>query len=312
MKPECGDKNRHVTRGDVAAAAKAVGIAPGDTLMFHSSLSSMGTVIGGPDTVIDGLLDAVALGGTVAVPTLCNWEPEEQHLVFERWNPETSPSYVGVITETLRLRPDAVRSDHATHSVAAIGARAVELTAHHGTSGLRLGPYGRSAFARRSPWERFYQWNAAYCFIGVTFRVNTMVHYVESLVVERALRRAKPEARSQLAEEVVGWMKPGVWPTIRVDDRETIEQMLADRGIVRYGKIGSATLRCVRARPMVDQWLAIVEGGPARWFPADFLEWLKGVREGSTANAPRNGVTIPIAQKPTRGSAVGRRAESMK
>lgn len=274
MKPEVGDKSILVTVDDVAAALRSVGVIEGDVVMFHSSLSSMGTVVGGANAVIDGFLKAVGPKGTVVVPTLCNWKPEEQHLVFSRWNPKTSPSYVGLITETFRLRPDAVRSDHATHSVAAIGARAVELTAGHGSDGGRPGPFGERAFAKVSPWQKFYDWNVAYCFIGVTFRVCTMVHFVETLIVERALERAAPSIRDSLAAQIQGWMKPGLWPTIRVEDREVIESMLAKQGIVRYGKIGSATLRCARAKAMVDEWIRIVESEPARWLPQDFLKWL--------------------------------------
>ena len=277
MDPERGDKRTNVTREDVAAALPTVGIIPGDTVMFHSALSSMGHVAGGPEAVIDGLLDAVGPTGTVAMPTLCNWTPEEQDRVFERWNPETSPSYVGKITEVFRRRADAVRSDHATHSVAAIGARAQELTAKHGGGQPRLGPFADKAFATESPWERFVQWNAAYGFIGVTFQVCTLVHYVESLVVERALQRAEPRERPRLANAVSGWMRPGVWPTIRIDDRQVIEAMLAERGVVRYGRIGSATLRCARTRPMVAKWLRIVESEPQRWLPEDFVDWLKAI-----------------------------------
>jgi aminoglycoside 3-N-acetyltransferase len=242
--------------------------------MFHSSLSSMGTVEGGPNTVIDGFLDAVGPRGTVAVPTLCQSQPQDRPNALETWNIRTSPSYVGLITETFRLRPDAIRSDHFTHSVAAIGARAAELTADHGAFGLRPGPFGERAFAKASPWQRFVDWNAAYCFVGVTFRVNTMVHYVESLIVERALDRIEPAGRAQAAAKVVGWLKPGVWPTVRVEDREIIERMLADRDVVRYGKIGSATLHCARARPMVQNWVEIMEAAPAKWFPAEFMAWL--------------------------------------
>ncbi len=274
MKPEPGDKSAHVARKDVTSALRAVGVTSGDTVMFHSALSSMGTVIGGADTVIDGFLDAVAPNGTVAVPTLCNWNPGEQALVFSRWNPAATPSYVGQITEVFRKRASAIRSDHATHSVTAIGARAAELTADHGAYGQRIGPFGERAFAVSSPWERLVQWNAAYCFIGVTFRVNTMVHYVESIVVERALQRAAPEVRQRLEAEIEGWMKPGLWPTIRVDARELIERMLAEKGIVSYTKIGSATLRCARARPMVEHWLHIVETEPRRWVPEPFTRWL--------------------------------------
>jgi len=280
MRPEPGDKGVQVTREDVSAALRGVGVVEGDTAMFHSSLSSMGTVVGGPETVIEGFLDAVGPSGTVAVPTLCNWAPGEQHLVFERWDPRTSPSYVGAITEAFRRRPDALRSDHATHSVAAIGARAAELTANHGASGPRLGPYSPKAFAHESPWEKFRLWNAAYCFIGVTFHVNTMVHYVESLIVERALERANPPARDELADQVRGWMKPGVWPGITTDGRDRIEALLAAEGSVRYGKIGSATLRCTRAGVMVDRWLAAAEADPEGWFAPAFVQWLRRAEAG--------------------------------
>ncbi len=271
MKPETGDPNVQVTREDVAAAARGVGIEPGDTMLFHSALSSMGRVVGGPDAVIDGMLDAVGPEGTVAVPTLCNWEADEQHLVFERWDPATSPSYVGKLTETLRLRPEAYRSDHATHSVAAIGARAEELTAGHGASGLRHSPFSGTAFAHASPWQRLVDWNAAYCFIGVTFWVNTMVHYVEARLAENALARAG-ERREEMVAELASWMKPGPFSGIRIEDREVIEEMLRAEGIVRHGPIGSATLRCARAKPMAERWIAIVEADPERWLQDDFLE----------------------------------------
>ena len=52
MDPERGDGRVRVTSSDVAAALRTVGVAPGDTAMFHSSLSSMGHVIGGADAVI--------------------------------------------------------------------------------------------------------------------------------------------------------------------------------------------------------------------------------------------------------------------
>jgi len=279
MQPEPGDERTNATRNDVSSAFADVGVGAGDVVMFHSSLSSMGHVVGGPETVINGALDAVGPRGTVAVPTLCNWKPGKQSEVFAHWNVQCSASYVGLITEWFRQRPDALRSDHATHSVAAIGARARDLTAAHGCSGPRRGPFGPRAFARESPWQRLYEWDAAYCFIGVTFRVCTMVHYVESCVVERALHRLTPNRRQQAAKAVAGWMEPGVWPTVRVPEREDIERMLADQGLVRYGKIGSATLRCARARRMVDEWIRILESAPHEWWPDEFVQWWREADE---------------------------------
>lgn len=274
MDHDKGDRNVRVTRQEAAETARTCGVVPGDTMMFHSSLSSMGTVVGGPDTVIDGFLDAVGSQGTVAVPTLCNWTPDTQKDVFPKWDPATSPSYVGRITEVFRMRPQAVRSNHPTHSVAAIGARAGELTAGHGDGGLRPGPYGRGAFAGCSPWQKLYEWNAAYCFIGVTFRVCTLVHFVETLLMVRALERAPAERREALADEVSGWMKPGAWLSIRIDEREVFEAWLAERGMVSYGKLGSATFRMARAQDIVDNWIALVEATPAKWLSEQAVTWL--------------------------------------
>lgn len=277
MDPERGDKSVQVTREDVSAAAREAAIGAGDVMLFHSSLSSMGTVVGGPDAIIDGFLDAVGPEGTVAVPTLCNWKPEEQHLVFERWDKATTPSYVGKLTETLRLRPEAFRSDQATHSVAAIGARAEELTADHGAWGPRPSQFSETAFAHASPWQRLVDWNAAYCFIGVNFTVCTMVHFVEANLAERAVQRAGDRGE-ELAAALAGWMKPGPFPNITVQGRLRIEEMLADEGIVRYGRIGSATFRCARARPMVERWIAVIEADPGDWLPEDYLRLLAELR----------------------------------
>ncbi len=274
MQPEKGDPSIAVTATDVAQALGEVGVGAGDTVLFHSSLSSMGAVVGGAEAVVDGFLQAVGPTGTVAVPTLCNWSPGEEAQVFPRWDPARSPSYVGRISDTLWRRPEALRSDHATHSVAAIGARARELTAGHGAHGRRLGPFGDRAFAADSPWQRLVDGNAAYCFIGVTMQVATAVHLVETMLVQRRLRQEPPERRQTLSDDVAGWMKPGVWPWVRIDDRDVLEGMLAERGLVRYGRIGSATLRCTHMGDLVRTWIDILEGDPVRWLPEGYREWL--------------------------------------
>ena len=269
--------NTHVYRDEITAALMEIGVRRGDTVMFHSSLSSMGWVVGGADTVIDGFLDAVGPSGTVVVPTLCRMPDGERHLTFDRWNIETSVSCVGRITEVLRHRRNAARSDHGTHSVAAIGPRARELTANHGAAGQRLGPWGPRAFARESPWQKFYDWNVAYCFLGVNFHYNTMVHFVESRLVERALQRAAPAQRAQLAAQISGWQQPGVWPSIGLKPREAFESILAEEEVLRYGTLGAATIRCTRAQPMVDRWIELAEADPPRWCSESFAAWLKQI-----------------------------------
>ena len=58
-----------VTIGDIAAALRRLGVQPGDTVMYHGSMKSLGHVAGGAPAVIDGVL-ASAPEVTAAMPTL--------------------------------------------------------------------------------------------------------------------------------------------------------------------------------------------------------------------------------------------------
>jgi len=267
MKPEKGDKQIRVTHKEVVTGVKAAGVRFGDIVFFHSSLSSMGMVVGGADTVIDGFLSVVGPEGTVAVPTLCQKDSEKR---FETWDKSRSLSDVGLITEVFRLKPEAHRSDHPTHSVAAIGARAKELVQEHANAHGRVSPWGDAAFAPGSPWEKLYLWNASYMFIGVNFAVCTMKHYIESLFVERALATVHPQKKAKLQSRVQGWLKPGVWPSY---NSTMMEEYFHARELMNYSEIGSATVRHIKSSDLVDTALEILQTETNRWFNQEFIKW---------------------------------------
>lgn len=276
MDHEPGDPSIRVAQKGITDALRAAGLRAGDSVLFHSSLSSMGTVAGGADAVIDGFLDAVGPTGTVAVPTLSSWrELKDKSRVWDHWSITDTPTYCGLIPETFRRRPEAVRSNHYTHSISAIGPRAAKLTANHGESGLREAPWGPGAFAGASPYQRFYDWNVFYCLIGVNCQRLTMVHFVETHLVHRAIARAAPERREDLLAQVRGWTREGIWASIGTDKRLVAEELFAKKGLLKYGKIGSARLRYMRIRPVIDAWIALAESDPAYWCSEGFANWLK-------------------------------------
>jgi len=274
MEPEKGDSAVHVGKEQVRASFRAVGAVPRDTVIFHSSFKSMGTVDGGPTTIFDGVLAASGPGGTVAAPSLWySGKPEETPDLF---NVKTSPTYVGALAEALRTDHRSYRSNHWSHAVAAIGARARELTARHGAGGERPSPWSETAFARVSPWWRLYEWNALYAFIGVTMRFCTMKHAIEGqLVMEHlatvpAARRA--EARAALSMDRVH----RIWPFY---SSEAMQEELAAEGLLLQTRLGSATLRAIRTRPLVDVTLAKLQSEPLRWFQPAFLDWVAGLEK---------------------------------
>src|SRR3712207_4214212 len=105
-----------VSAQDIRTALGSLGLGQGDTVLVHSALSSLGQVEGGAKGLVQALLDLLGPAGTLVVPTLPS--------VTEPFDPETSPSTVGRVSEVVRLWPGALRSRHPTHAVSAVGAQA--------------------------------------------------------------------------------------------------------------------------------------------------------------------------------------------
>jgi aminoglycoside 3-N-acetyltransferase len=135
------------TRASLAADLTALGLRAGDTVLMHSSLRSVGWVLGGQVAVVQALLDVLGPAGTLVVPTQTtgNSDPEywTRPSVPETWwpvvrehmpafDPAVTPSVgIGVLAEAVRTWPGAVRSNHPHTSFAAVGARAADLMATH-------------------------------------------------------------------------------------------------------------------------------------------------------------------------------------
>ncbi len=114
-----------LSRPNLVAAMQDAGLGEVDRLLMHSSLHSLGRVDGGAETLIDALLEVLGEEGTLMVPTF------NYNLELEVFDPATVRSQTGLITETLRKRPEAIRSLHPNYSVAAIGRDSEELTREH-------------------------------------------------------------------------------------------------------------------------------------------------------------------------------------
>lgn len=269
MQPEKGNPTIQVDAQTVCDGFRSVGAVDGDTVIYHGSLSSMGTVVNGPDTVIDGARLAVGPTGTVAMPTL--WFHDADPPVDPNdFNIDTSESYVGALSEAFRKHPDSVRSDHFSHSVSAIGARALELTENHGGGGLRHTPWSPKAFADVSPWGRLIEWNALYCFIGVTFRVLTLKHYMEAIIVDEILQQTSDAKKAEATDKLSHIGYRGIWPYFNSED---LQARLTEMGLVKHGKIGSATIRAIRAQELIENGLPMLRNHPEAWFNEEFMQW---------------------------------------
>lgn len=158
-----------VTREDITAGLRSLGLPRGAVVLVHSSLRRFGRVQGGADTVVEALLEAVGPDGTVVVPTLTFGSFNEQQPVFDA---RRVPSETGAITEALRRRRGACRSLHPTSSAAALGARAEEVCREHHITPCPL----------RSPYGQVYALGGWVLFLGTSFGCNSLFHVAEEIV----------------------------------------------------------------------------------------------------------------------------------
>ena len=132
-----GEKMKIVTKADIVAGLQEIGLKEGDTVIVYTSLSSIGYVCGGAQTVIEALIEVVGEDGTIMMPTQSwknldpeagvHWEVSEQDwdTIRENWpaydKKITPTNTMGAVAEMFRSWPGASRSDHPARSVAAWG-----------------------------------------------------------------------------------------------------------------------------------------------------------------------------------------------
>ena len=125
-------KEDRIFKTDIVAGLQNLGLRRDDHVIVHSSLKSLGYVEGGPDAVIDAVLETVGPGGTMLAPTnVFDGSMTAFLRTMKEIDLRTAVSFTGVIPETLRKRKGAIRSIHPSHPVAAIGGKALELLSEH-------------------------------------------------------------------------------------------------------------------------------------------------------------------------------------
>lgn len=232
--------NACVVQRDITEGLKRLGLNKGDTVMIHSSLSSFGRVEGGAKTVVDALLDVLGNEGTLVVPTFSKYLLGDEKV----WDREKTPSLMGIISETVRLRPDAVRSSHAAHPISAVGPMADFLCRE---------PY-KTGFGADSPFKKLVDLNAWILLIGVDYNRCTIIHLLEAEA--NVPYRFLEERKATVIIDGVENPKGSAWEYTRkdgiVNDFLTFGKEMEEKGFVRIEKIGNSILRLVKADMTVE------------------------------------------------------------
>jgi aminoglycoside 3-N-acetyltransferase len=161
-----------VTKVEILAGLRELGLKPGVGLMVHSSLKSLGQVEGGAPAVIAALMECLTPAGTLLMPTFNHGAPFEANGPGY-FQPEETPTLNGLIPDTFWRMPGVYRSLNPTHPFAAWGKHARRYTQfHHRT--LTMGPH--------SPLGLLHADDGFCLLLGVDYAVNTFHHVVEMSV----------------------------------------------------------------------------------------------------------------------------------
>lgn len=156
-------------RKQFSDALRKAGLKKGDTVFTHSNIGYFGVPEEGssPDiifnTILGAFFDVIGPKGTLAAPVFTLSFCKQQ-----AFDPDNSVSFCGAFSERLRKHPGALRSLDPLFSVAALGARAKQLTEN----------VSQECFGRDSFWDRFLKAGGVFCNMNLDAG-STFAHYVE-------------------------------------------------------------------------------------------------------------------------------------
>ena len=241
----------HITQDRIANDLLNIGLRPGGVVLVHSSLSSLGRVQGGAETVISALLQALGPQGTLLLPALSYEHATAMHPFFDVRH---TPSNVGLIPETFRLRPGTQRSVCPTHSVCGVGPLTEELLGEHHLDDTPCGEH--------SPFRKLRQQGGQIIFLGCGMRPNTSMHSVEEIAQPPYLFGATISYDVTLSDGTHRTQLCRRHGFSGLRQRYDRVAGLLDRDALKQGIVMSALTQVVEARPMWDAALAAYHHDP--------------------------------------------------
>ena len=234
------DDEKKIYFTDVVSALERSEIKKGDTIFVHVNLGAFGKLGLIRDRselanlFIDAFIESVGLQGTVITPTYTYSFCDN-----EIYDPQNSPSKVGLFSEEFRIRKDSRRSINPLFSVSAIGAKAEKLTTN----------LSKTSFGKESIFHRLQNIkDAKYVVAGVNYFICSYVHYIERLmnVPYRYVKKFKGEIQvngksyQDEYEYYVRYLNKNVIPTFDKLEKHLLNKKLINRISLGWNYISTA------------------------------------------------------------------------
>lgn len=274
MNSKIANYNKQQLKGQL----ESMGLKGDETILIHSSMKAIGAVDGGADTVLDAWMEYFK-DGLLLLPTHTWKTVNADNPVY---NPQTTPSCVGLLTNMFMKRDGVIRSLHPTHSMAGYGKNAAEYLAGEEYNNTPCTPGGC--------YDRLKDAGGKVLLVGVGHERNTYIHSVEEVLnVPNRLSDMPMELVIELQEESNnsgklppynrddGWKKHTdnrLYRKVYVrkhynaqqphisEDFVKLNQIFLDRGVVRKVKFGDADSLLCDAKGMFNIVRQVIASDP--------------------------------------------------
>lgn len=253
-----------VTRKDISDGLRKLGLQVGDYVIAHCSLSAFGQVEGGPEGLINAILDVLGPTGTVVFPTFTGVRIENMGR-----SPLELPPYTGIVPATARARADSLKSLHPLYSICAIGPKAKEICEFNDKY---IFPSAEKKFLHKMAQE-----GGKTLLMGVNHVANSAVHMiseftgVEYKVQDKAywdvtvedFLKLPLEKKKELMDTHMGYKLPYL-PAVHLN---AIDEPLRKINAITCVRIGKAVCRLMKIADVIK--VGIEEGKKNPWFLCD-------------------------------------------
>ena len=235
---------------DLVDDLKHLGIKTGDTVLVHSSLSAIGPLENGPDTVFHALEGIVGKSGTVVFPSFAF--NNTQNYPDSPYDVKSTLTRVGRLSNLFLKRPGVVRSKHPSHGMAATGKNAAYIIEDNL-------PY--SSFDIQGAFGKLYALDAKIIMIGCGLTPNTTLHVIEdwanlpSMTPDKYHYLDENGKRLEIIYDTAPLGHRGFY-TPRLSD---YERLFREKGIIAEGRVGLATSFLMRTREVINYGMDLVK-----------------------------------------------------
>lgn len=239
-----------------------IGLEKRDIVFVHSSLSALGHIEGGADTVIDAFLETLGPDGTLLMAN----HPAPFTIIEDGlgkcsrkgkqpFNPKTTPSSVGKIADTFWRRKGVMRSLHPSHSVAGIGPLAKEMLSGHSLTS--------KPFSRESPFGKMLDYDGYFLFFGVEMTSATFFHALEEWHNLPYLQEGKVlvDCNGREKEVTINGLPSGHRDFYTLPNKIT-SRLQKKKTDIKIKEVGLGQIKMVKAKELYEKLSEIINEEP--------------------------------------------------